>query len=1119
MAPLARVGLLRGLVLCLSLWTASASVFAEDLFGERIQPFLKTYCYECHSATKPAGELNLTRYESAAMLAEDFRQWSHVDTFVRSGEMPPADAKQPTPVERAAWLKALQEMMSGEARKLAGDPGVVLPRRLSNAEYNYTVRDLTGVDIRPADAFPVDPASGEGFSNTGEALLMSPGLFKKFYSAAQHVADHIDFSPTGWKFAPYPVQTYADQKKLHEQALISFYAQHDVRYADYLSAAWSYRHRPADAQDVRLEQWAESRGLSPKYLCSLYALLDGDAADAKYYARWLRERWHAVPPPHTAGQLAPHEVPTQLQALADDIESLALMLCPPETAPIVSNAGNGPIEHIDRRKKTAAARDSFNTRLLADNRRFHVELRELAKIPTVRVVLQATAVEPGDQPATYVILSNLNFSTANPGNYRPDDDQRNFALLRTLEQHAPQQLARLRAGKHPLGHEVDASAVVLAAGSSIELEIPTAAFPELRAITLYADARLDHEQSKASLIRFTLLNHKSQGESLTDMPFPLVDPQDAVAEELRASCAALCKVFPNRFCYVDDTRGLSAGFHLIEGFFRDDQPLCKHVLSDDQNEQLNRLWSELDFGTQIAEKMLRGFVFFERSERNFMKHADFDTFKEEDPALATDGAVLRLEQVYFQRLGVKGTAGELATHPVHTFFAEIRHGLQQRATQLQQAQPRYLQQLESFAEAAYRRRLTGPERVQLQTFFHKLSQQPEFGIEQAVRASVMRVLVSPHFCYRIDPAPPGDSVQAVGDVALASRLSYFLWSSMPDEELLSLAKLGKLHDESVLRAQTRRMLKDPKISGFALEFFGPWLRYRDFLEQEGVSREVFPRFDNALKQSMFEEPTRVLTQVIQQDRPVTELLSGDVTLVNKRLAEHYGVPFTGAENDWVAVTGLHEQGRSGLLGMAVFLTKNSQPQRTSPVKRGFWVVHHLLGEHIPPPPPDVVALPAKETDTSGKTIRQLLALHTEEGKCARCHLRFDDVGLAMEGFDAIGRTRTHDLAGRPIDNLVRLPSGKEVRGVPEYAQFLAAERIDDFSKTLCQKLVGYALGRSLQLSDQPLLETMQANLKQNDYRLSALFETVVASPQFRNQRCRDFSTAVFRSQSTRGDRR
>jgi hypothetical protein len=221
------------------------------------------------------------------------------------------------------------------------------------------------------------------------------------------------------------------------------------------------------------------------------------------------------------------------------------------------------------------------------------------------------------------------------------------------------------------------------------------------------------------------------------------------------------------------------------------------------------------------------------------------------------------------------------------------------------------------------------------------------------------------------------------------------------------------------------------------------------------------------------------------------------------------MPFRGQEGEWELAAGLHERGRGGVLGMAVFLTKNSQPQRTSPVKRGFWVVHKLLGEHIPPPPPDVAVLPAKETDTNGKTIRQLMALHTTDMRCGRCHQRLDPIGLAMEGFDPIGRSRAKDLAGRPIDNVVRLPSGKEVRGVPEFGQYLATQRSQDFTRTLCHKFLGFALGRSLQLSDQPLLDTMQAELKTQGYRFSTLFELVAASPQFRNQRCRDFMPSRY----------
>jgi hypothetical protein len=308
------------------------------------------------------------------------------------------------------------------------------------------------------------------------------------------------------------------------------------------------------------------------------------------------------------------------------------------------------------------------------------------------------------------------------------------------------------------------------------------------------------------------------------------------------------------------------------------------------------------------------------------------------------------------------------------------------------------------------------------------------------------------------------------------------------------------------------MLKDEKVHGFAQEFFGQWLGYRDFDQKESVDRNVFRDFDEPLKQAMFEEPTRLASHLIRNDLPVTQLLDSNTTFVNGRLARHYGLPVNGNQDEWLMVDGMAGQGRGGLLGMAVFLTANSQPQRTSPVKRGFWVVHKVLGEHIPAPPADVVALPAKETDTNGKTIRELLALHVEDVKCARCHVRFDSVGISMEGFDPIGRKRTKDLAGRTVDDVVRLNDGSESRGVPDFVRYLVRNRRDDYVKTLCRKMLGYALGRSLMLSDEDLLEEMRNALDKNGDRFVPLIETIVLSPQFRTQRCRDFSVARYREE-------
>jgi len=1104
---------------------ATVRAAEPDDFPRHIAPFLKTYCVDCHNPQRSEGALDLTRLGSATSITDQFRQWEHVVTFVRKGEMPPEKAKQPAPEERRAALSAMERLMAAEAKKWSGDPGVVLPRRLTAAEYDYTVRDLTGVDIRPADSFPVDPASGEGFNNTGEALVMSPNLFKKYYAAAQYTAEHVVFTPSGLTFAPYPMVTFADRMKYYEQAILRFYEEHDVDYVAYLRAAWDFRHRPAAKHRTTIEQWASERSvagekkLSPKYLRTVWDVLNVPPSDDPFPLSAVRRAWNAIPAPAKridTETIVPPTLARDIDRLAGDIRRASSSLCAKESPPIVGNAGNAPVDHIARRKKSAAERDTFDDSLIADTRRLHVTFRK-AKDRTDYTLHLRVADLTGANASGHVILSELKLSPQNPDNYRPND-KRNRAVSDVLKEFAPDQWTRLKPGVHPLGRKIAADEIVLSTATPLEIKLPMQAFGDLQdqqEIRFYAEAKLDRDHSQSPMLSVVAGDRPAAPSTEIDAFAGLVvDPQSDAAAKLRASGSEFCRAFPNRFVFVDPTRGLSAGFHLIEGVFRDDVPLNKLVLDNAELAEIDRLWLELYFGSGMSEKLLRGFVFFERSERNFLKHGDFDSFKEEDPDLTRDDVLARFEQAYLKRSGVRPDAPNLTEHPVSLFFGEIRGGLNLRKAQFTAAKPIYLRQLLQFAERAYRRPLADAERAQLTKFYESICAQPEFGIEPAVRAVVTSILVSPHFCFRVDEVPSGESIAPLSDIGLASRLSYFLWSSMPDDELLALAKAGKLSDESTLRLQTRRMLKDPKVRSFALEFFGQWLNHRDFLKQESVDRRVFPAFTDELKLAMFDEPTRMITHLIQSDRPITDVLYGDVTFVNKSLAAHYGIPGPNTNDEWRQVDGMQKQGRGGVLGMAVFLTQYSQPQRTSPVKRGFWVVHKLLGEHIPAPPNDIAPLPAKETETGGKSIRQLLALHTEAEMCARCHKRFDPIGLSMEGFDPIGKTRTQDLAGRPVDNLVKLPTGATSRGIPEFLKFIQATRNDEYIDTLCRKFLGYALGRSVEASDHELLEKMKSELDRNDDRFSAMFETVVCSPQFRNQRCREFSLAKFRPTSS-----
>jgi hypothetical protein len=297
------------------------------------------------------------------------------------------------------------------------------------------------------------------------------------------------------------------------------------------------------------------------------------------------------------------------------------------------------------------------------------------------------------------------------------------------------------------------------------------------------------------------------------------------------------------------------------------------------------------------------------------------------------------------------------------------------------------------------------------------------------------------------------------------------------------------------------MLRDDRVRGLATEFAGNWLDFRRFEEHNGVDRQRFNTFDDELRRSMFEEPVRFFIDVVRNDRSILEFIDARHTFVNPALARHYGMPEPGRGPDgWVRVDDARRFGRGGLLTMAVFLTKNAPGLRTSPVKRGYWVVRRLLGENIPPPPANVPELPGDEAELGDLTLRETLARHRADASCAGCHARFDGIGLAFEGYGPVGEARTRDLGGRPVDTRATFPGGQEGAGVDGLLEYLEKHRRDEFVENLCRKLLAFGLGRSLMLSDEETIEAMRARLSADGHRFDGLIETVVTSPQFRNKR-------------------
>jgi hypothetical protein len=418
-----------------------------------------------------------------------------------------------------------------------------------------------------------------------------------------------------------------------------------------------------------------------------------------------------------------------------------------------------------------------------------------------------------------------------------------------------------------------------------------------------------------------------------------------------------------------------------------------------------------------------------------------------------------------------------------------------------------LQSLLDFAARAYRRPLSPADRDDVLSFYREVKARYGLDHEGAIREAIVLVLTSPKFCYRVDLVEARGGIQPLSDFELASRLSYFLWSSMPDEELLRHAAAGDLRKPEIIKAQARRMLQDPRIRALAVEFGGNWLDFRDFKQIGTVDRERFPSFSDELKEAMFEEPVRFLLDVFRRNRSILDCLYARDTFVNPILARHYGMPAGGDDlSVWVRVPDADRYDRGGLLPMAAFLTKNAPGLRTSPVKRGYWVAKNILGDQIPPPPPVVPELPADEAKMN-LPLRQMLEQHRANPSCAACHARFDSFGLAFETFDPVGRRRIQDLGGHTVDARATFPGGIEGEGLQGIRQYIRDHREENFVRGFSSKLLAYALGRSLALSDDLLIQEIGRKLADDGHRFETIIESIVTSRQFLNRRGREQLTA------------
>eukprot|EP00456_Euglypha_rotunda_P001213 TRINITY_DN1021_c0_g1_i1.p1 TRINITY_DN1021_c0_g1~~TRINITY_DN1021_c0_g1_i1.p1 ORF type:complete len:1414 (-),score=292.66 TRINITY_DN1021_c0_g1_i1:1425-5666(-) len=1371
-----------------------------DSLTKEIQPLLKRYCHECHSKSLMEADVDLTTFVNLADVRKHPKIWQKAGAMLDSGQMPPKDSPQPTDSERKKLQQWVREYLTFEANARAGDPGRVVLRRLSNSEYTYTIRDLTGVDsLSPAKEFPADGAAGEGFTNTGNALVMSPALISKYLDAAKDVAAHAVLLPEGIRFSPsdtpsdWTNETLAKIRELYRKhgdsaggsqvnlQGIVFETNGGGRLPveKYLAATLVERDALTTGRKS-IEGVAKERQLNPQYLRILWTALNDKKPSLLLDA--IRTRWRMATPEQadalaaevgmwqkglwqfsSVGHIGKVGGPKAWQEPVTPVASrqeVRLKLPPSDQKTItlylaVGNAGDGNENDVvvwerprlvapgrpdlllrdvrqiyqqlvarrgqifaSAAKCLAAASEASSSNQATDlpalAKKYEVEPEVLAawldylgigtgstvKIdshftqknissgtydfikgwgpaetpmmaanssdqhvripgnmkphsvamhpsPTLNVVagwrspvagkfkiqgkvqhahpecgngvtwavevrrgntrqrlatgvsqgakvidigpFDNVAVKAGDLVSMVVGPRDGNHScdmtavdltltagdkkwdlaadvspdvlAGNPhadahgndgvwhfytepvsGQVGPvippesllakwqaaqdgadkqrlaDDVQKLLAtgpaaegpdtiLHRQLTslsgplmgQFLRNWLAQAGAaaigdatkpteqfglnpslfGKQVDGSKIDEASLGGRAPSILEIQLPADLVADCELVTT---GILDPKSGAEGTVQFLASTTKPAG-TLGLMPtavaettgsgpwtsnnrgvsyaMPIIVTDGSIARKrVESAMQDFREIFPSALCYtkivpVDEVVTLTL-------FYREDHELARLMLTNDEQRELNQLWDHLHYISRDALTLVDAFA-------QLMEYATQDA----DPKV----------------------------------FEPLRKPINDRAVafrqQLVDTQPAHLAAVLEFASNAYRRPLTDEQTAELRNLYGRLRQE-EIPHEEAIRLTLARVLVAPAFLYRLEKPTAGTGQHPVSDYELANRLSYFLWSTLPDKELLDLAASGRLHETEVLVAQTRRMLRDPRTRRLAIEFGCTWLHVRDFDHLDEKSERHFPTFAG-LRGAMYEESIQFFTDLFMNDGSVLGILDADYTFLNEDLAKHYGIPnVTGPQ--WRRVEGVKKFARGGILTQSTTLATQSGASRTSPILRGNWISEVLLGERLPRPPKNVPQLPEDEAATEGLTVRQLVEKHSSDPKCMVCHQRIDPFGFSLEGFDAIGRHRDKDLAGRPIETRVKAMDGAEFDGIDGLRNYLLTARRDAFVRQFCRKLLGYSLGREVQLSDEPLLAELQARLKASDFRVTEAVETIVKSRQFREIRDAQFKT-------------
>jgi len=1099
------------------------------------QATFKEYCLMCHTGTAAKAGMNLQHLLAQPSVAETFQEWEKIAAALEDKTMPPKAMPQPSDAERTAAIAWIRSELRSYAEKYDGDPGRVTMRRLTSGEYAYTIKDLTGLDVNLGIDSSSDAVGGEGFTNFGDVQFMQDANLERYLAAAKIVANHAVIGAGPLEFFSHPGKSGFELAAVTRiRNIYETYGFRTVsgeggrpfgldKYSKGFYVAWRYKHRAALGESkATLKSLAAREGITTRFAEHIWQVVNKTSLG--YPSSEVVARWRKLPAPDANGKFNEADVragcqevqkfsvtwPSWLFARGDvaaggagdesplEFSDRTLNVKPTHRFAYVRGGGRGPTQPGPAKiyLNVANVNPAMGDKPVVIWKNLTVGFRPVAQRATVAAGESAVVLAADAEAA-----ANLRRGIVPPGERKKLKDIVSAETAR-----------RLNFGHSPDGRQIGADDFASTGSAMFEIPMPEGA-PML--MNLQIDVELGNDRDQVVRI---VISDRADGATRGQPTRTLIgDMNSAGYKTFRAGVEEYVSLLPPNSHGeptpadkdpipdpFDNTYNVPEHdeFVVKVKYIRDDKFFVENLIDAATRRRLDQAWNDLYASFEYHNNYLRMLA----------NHYGYD-LKGDDITKMDKARVAALPADMRQYV-----------LPLRAHYDAVM------AAQLA-GRAGHVNDCLDFASRAWRRPLTEKEKLGLRSFYEQ-TLRAESDHRKAIQAVLTRILVAPQFLYHIEhsgsagvgsresgasPAsyrlPTTDyrllETQPLSNWEMANRLSYFLWSSIPDAELRRAANAGELTDAEGIKRQVKRMLADARARRLATEFFGQWLGFYHFDEYKGVDTSRFPEFTDDVKEAMYDESVSFFEHLIRRNRPISELLFADYTFLNQDLAKFYGIKKEIKSKDQVElVENATAFNRGGLLRLGAVLTTTSAPLRTSPVKRGDWILRRILGTPVPPPPADAGSLPADDKLFGGLSLKAKLEQHKRNATCANCHTRIDPLGFSLEHFDSTGRWRDKYADGNAIEDFAALTDNTEIAGVDGLLKYLRAKE-PQVRKTLSYKLVGFALGRTVLASDQLLVERM-VNAG-SDATFAKLATEIATSKQFRHRLGREERPTPARS--------